>query len=376
MDSITHALLGAVTSQLGFRQRIGRDATLVAAGSAVVADLDILITPLLTLTGTEEPGFSIMANHRGITHSMLITPIMAAGVAGVWWWFKRSMIERRNGLNSEGGESVSAARFGLLYVCVLIAMLSHPLLDIFTSYGTQILLPLSHRRFAFDAVPIVDIIYTPILILTLVVCYVFRKTKKESCKSTLIVGWLGFIFSTAYIGAGLGVHDYILFRLARPVNGEIDRSDPLERCEIHAYPQLGTIFVWRVVSRCRHEWKVGMVNILFGVDSGKLRWNKTEVVDNDWIERAKSIPEVKLFDWFTMGQMRAAYVHKNGRHLVDLYDMRYGIRPDSLESLWTVRVDFDSLGQVWGVEYVQQHRRGKLNELVCQSWQDIWKPQE
>ena len=43
MDTITQGLLGAVTAQLGFRQRIGRETTWVAAAAGIMPDLDILI---------------------------------------------------------------------------------------------------------------------------------------------------------------------------------------------------------------------------------------------------------------------------------------------------------------------------------------------
>ena len=44
------------------------------------------------------------------------------------------------------------------------SMLSHPLLDWFTTYGTQLLAPFSRHRFAIDGVGIVDPFYSLTLI--------------------------------------------------------------------------------------------------------------------------------------------------------------------------------------------------------------------
>ena len=66
MDTITQGLLGAVTAQLGFRQRIGRDATWVAAAAAVVPDLDIFIVPLMSMTGMEVDSLAQLRYHRGL----------------------------------------------------------------------------------------------------------------------------------------------------------------------------------------------------------------------------------------------------------------------------------------------------------------------
>ena len=165
MDSITQVLLGAVTAQLGFRQRIGKDASWVAAGSALLPDLDLLASPILSLTGVEHTDSDMFMVHRGLSHSLLLVPLMGFVIAALWWWFRRI-----SNAKSEKREKANTVSFWLLYLCVSAALFSAPLLDLFTSYGTQLFSPISNKRFAIDALPIFDIIYTPILIVTLVFC--------------------------------------------------------------------------------------------------------------------------------------------------------------------------------------------------------------
>lgn len=70
--------------------------------------------------------------HRSVTHSLLLLPLvgLVAGYALGRW---------------KGG--ALSSWIGL----AVVALVSHPLLDFCTSYGTQLLAPFSDRRFALDA---------------------------------------------------------------------------------------------------------------------------------------------------------------------------------------------------------------------------------
>lgn len=120
MDSITQVLLGAVTAQLGFRQRIGKDASWVAAGSALLPDLDLLAGPILSLTGVEHTDSDMFMMHRGMSHSLLLVPFLGFVIAVMWWRF-RQMYNKRN----EKSGKDNANPFWLLYLCVLVALFMH-----------------------------------------------------------------------------------------------------------------------------------------------------------------------------------------------------------------------------------------------------------
>jgi inner membrane protein len=378
MDTITQCLLGSVTAQLGFRQRIGRDATLVAAATALLPDLDIFIAPLLTLTGTEDSGLAMMANHRGISHSLLLYPITAIVLTWIWWWFRKSSLNNRKKTEIAGDDETAILKkdrpsFWWLYGCVLAALVSHPLLDIFTSYGTQIFLPFTHTRYAFDAVPIVDLIYTPILIFTLLACYIVRKIKMESRAITLIIGWAGFLLSSGYIAMGLVFHDRACEKMRLAVTQQLSpaTTQDAKDFKFNAYPQLGTIFVWRVTAHDEHRWYVARWHALY---DKPMQLKSVVEPDNAWVRRAKELPEIEFFDWFALGQTRAAFNRQDGYHLVDFYDMRYGETPTSLDSIWLVRVTFTPTDSLAGINYVQPHRRNSLKDTAALYWREIFTP--
>jgi hypothetical protein len=112
---------------------------------------------------------------------------------------------------------------------------------------------------------------------------------------------------------------------------------------------------------------------LFGLDLDKCEWNSEEKVENQWIEKARELPDVKIFDWFAMGQTKASYTQRDGLHMVTFSDMRYGIRPESLESLWGARATFEADGRVAEVEQVSHYDRGGFGELAKRLWGDVFR---
>jgi len=373
MDSLTHGMLGAVTAQLGFRQKTGRDAAWVAAAAAILPDLDMFVTPFLSLTGAEVDSMTRAVVHRGLSHSLLMTPILSLPVALIWWWLRR----RRNRSDAENltdgnaqeppATTARAARFGLLYACVFVALLSAPLLDGCTSYGTQLLSPVTNARYAIDAVPIVDIIYTPLLILTLLGCRIVRKAcRGPGVRATLIVAWTGFILSVGYIAAGRAMHDWAAEKAVRAA-GEpaVLRTD--------AYPAPGTIFLWRTVVETEDEWIVTRIH-LFSDKPGD-EWPRTTAAkaDNRWIRKARRLGEVRTYHWFAGGRVRANYFQEGDHRVVEFHDMRYGRPVESAESLWPMIVIFDGAGQV---RHVARRRapRGRFSDLAAKAWSDIWNP--
>lgn len=376
MDTITQGLLGVVSAQLGFRQRIGRDATWAAAAVTLLPDLDIFVSPLVELTGAEVGEAAISRHHRGLSHSLLMVPVIAAAAAGIWWWLRRRAANRtRGGAPGQGGEGGlpagpgqgRAPPFGLLYACCFVAALTHPLLDWCTTYGTQLLSPVTDTRYAIDAVPIIDVIYTPLLILTLLACYIIRKFKADPRRATLIVGWTGFVLSVAYLGAGRVMHDLAVRRARQLAAGH-------NIVAVNAYPALGTIFLWRTVVETEDRWLVTRLRPLRRSDPETLRREAVPKVSDGWIRRAEQLPAVQAFRWFAMGQVRPSCETFDGLHVVRFHDMRYGGRPESVNSLWSLEVIFGADGRLLGVARRRHYRGENFGRLATRVWNDIWTP--
>ena len=114
MDSLTQAVLGATIQGVGMGRYQGRKALLYGAMLGTLPDLDVLIR-------YADP-VSAMTYHRGFTHSLFVLPLLALVLA---WLIKKRWPH-------------SAYGFGRLYATLCLALVTHPLLDAFTVYGTQL----------------------------------------------------------------------------------------------------------------------------------------------------------------------------------------------------------------------------------------------
>jgi len=163
MEPITHFLTGACIGRAGLNRKTAY-ATLAAVLAAEAADVDIL----WGLRGPVEE----LKHHRGITHTFLAAPAVAAVVVGVVWLFHRWR-ERRQIRKSDA--SVQSAKvpsapdsgapgprprqpihWGWLYATALLSALSHLLLDWTNDYGLRPFFPFNPRWYAGSLVFIAE----------------------------------------------------------------------------------------------------------------------------------------------------------------------------------------------------------------------------
>ena len=141
MDSITQAVLGASLQGALLGRWQGRRALLYGAMLGTLPDLDVII----------DYGDAVadMTYHRGFSHSLLVLSALALVL---------TLLIRK--LRPNPG--YSARR---LFLTLWLVLITHPLLDSFTSYGTQLLWPFTPPPVAWSSVFIIDPLYTlPLLV--------------------------------------------------------------------------------------------------------------------------------------------------------------------------------------------------------------------
>jgi inner membrane protein len=137
VDPLTHLATGVICSQvLPAPSRWW--AALAGAIFAVLPDIDYFFIFWDRL--------AFIRYHRGFTHSLLALPLFALAGALL-------------------GRSLGGDRwFKPLFILGLAALASHLLLDLATSYGTQLLSPFSRRRLSLDWIFIIDPYFTALLL--------------------------------------------------------------------------------------------------------------------------------------------------------------------------------------------------------------------
>ncbi len=188
MDSFTQIVLGAAVGEAVLGKKVGNKAMLYGAIAGTIPDLDVLANYFFdTVTAIEI--------HRGFSHSIVFSVLFAP----IFGWII-SRIERR-----------SAANWKDWSWLMFWGLFTHPILDSFTTWGTQLFWPLD-IRLDFKSIFVIDPLYTlPFLIFLILAMRSIRGSEKRGKWNNL-----GLIISSAYLLLGLGLKglSYIQFKTA------------------------------------------------------------------------------------------------------------------------------------------------------------------
>lgn len=261
MDSLTQAVLGASIAGFTLSRFHGRKAILAGAALATLPDLDVVIRysdPILAMT-----------HHRGFSHSLFVLTAVAVGLTLFWRLLRAD-------------PRYSA---GYLFLALWLTLITHPLLDAFTSYGTQLLWPLTPVPQAWASLFIIDPAYTiPLFIATLI--GVIAGIRPITTKAT---GW-ALLISTAYIGTSL-LGQHYADKAARQhitdqgytITGSFTTLSLLAPCcgaLWCAPPRTRIVKLWWACST-KHHLKAGVPPIIY-------IWLKRWIAQSSWIACAGS----------------------------------------------------------------------------------------
>jgi inner membrane protein len=169
MEPITHFLTGACIGRAGLNRKTAY-ATLAAVLAAEAADIDMF----WGLAGPVEE----LKHHRGITHTFVAVPLVAAAAVGLVWAIDRLMRARRRrrlaasppvAPGAAGPKALQQIRWGWLYLTAMISALSHLLLDWTNNYGLRPFFPFNPRWYAGSFVFIAEPVIWALLAAALVI---------------------------------------------------------------------------------------------------------------------------------------------------------------------------------------------------------------
>ena len=143
MDNFTHSLAGWAIGQAGLKTKTRKGLAALILG-ANMPDIDVFFG---------WAGWPPLAMHRGFTHGLvggvlLLPPFLA----GLLWLLDRWQV-RRGAVFKSG----LAMHFGWLVALAYIGAITHPLLDLQTTYSVQLFSPFSDRWYHSDSLFIIDV---------------------------------------------------------------------------------------------------------------------------------------------------------------------------------------------------------------------------
>jgi inner membrane protein len=310
VDPLTQGLLGASFGQALCGRALGRHALVAGALVGMAPDLDVVAN----VSGP----LGEWLWHRGVTHSLWFGPVTGPLVGyGLWRW--------------KGGSLPAWVTLALA------ALFTHPLLDLFTSYGTQLFAPFSNRRFALDAVAIIDPAYSLVLAGGILIGLRAGLATRAARRAA----WAALVVTSLYLALGLVVNERVE-SLARRQLGA--RGIAVSR--VAAYPTLLQLPYRRVVARSGDDVRVGWLSLL---RPREVEWESFTQARHPLVDAARATREVEVLEWFAMGEATPRVERAgDGTSLVEFDDLRYGFPGAPRDGLWGVRVRLDGAGRPLG----------------------------
>lgn len=290
MDSITQIVLGAACGEVALGKKIGNKALLFGAIGGTIPDLDVFVGGWIY-----DNEIDAMLFHRGFMHSILFS-VLGAFLFG-WLTHK---------LYNSGKRKNTTALKDWIWLFFL-SLITHPILDCFTPYGTQLFAPFSNYRVAFNNIAVVDPFYTLPFLLSLIVMMFF---KRNTGKRNL---WLkiGLGISSAYMLFTLGNKLYIDSVLKKSlINEKIDFK------RFYAQPTIFNNILWYGIAESNDSYHVAYYS-LFDSNHEFSDWNELPK------ERSLSEDEfsgIKRMAWFSNQYFS---VYKMEDNLYKYNDLRY-----------------------------------------------------
>jgi inner membrane protein len=318
MDLITQGVLGALLAQSQAKTKQLGKAIIIGGLAGMAPDLDVLIR------SSNDP-LLFLEFHRHFSHSLFFIPLGGLICSLVLYPLL--------------GKRWQLSYFQTLLWC-LVGFATHGLLDGCTSYGTQLLWPLSNERFAWSFISIIDPLFT--LPLIALIYLAFKKSSTRYVKLALV--WM-----VAYLAIG-----YIQHQRAIDIGEKLAKERGHSVTRLEAKPSLGNLAVWKIIYESNGQFYIDAVKP--GLFQSKI-WQgesleKLEIKrDFPWLDtNSQQAKDIERFRWFADDFL--AVDPENPRRIID---MRYSLVPNTLVALWGIELSKDAKPDAH-IHYSMNHR--------------------
>ena len=236
MDSLTQIVLGAACGQIVLGKKIGNKALLFGAIGGTIPDLDVFIGRFLYNNEIQA-----MAFHRGFMHSILFA-VVGAFFFG-WITFKAY---------NSGKRKATTTQKDWIWL-FFWAIFTHPILDCFTPYGTQLFAPFSDYRVAFNNISVADPLYTLPFLICIIVTLFFKRKNPKKIKWTKAGIYISSFYLLFTIGNKLYV-DTVFKKSFKKAGISMDRFS--------AQPTILNNILWYAVAETETQYHLTFYSLL------------------------------------------------------------------------------------------------------------------
>lgn len=363
MDSLTQIVLGAACGEVAAGKKLGNRAMLWGAVGGTIPDLDVFATFFCD-------EIAATSFHRGFMHSFLFAALAPWALAKLTEWFYRGNIYRRRSYKAVAMALwllfYTGAAAGLNFIPVLLgeglnwyimlptlalgawfawklwrdywrrdlalvqapyltwvslffwSIFTHPILDCFTNWGTQIWQPFSDERVQWNTVSVVDPMATiPFLILL----YTGSRFLREH-RFRAFFNWAGLVWFCGYILIYTMWHKITVNRI-------FEQSLQAKNIQYQRYQTNPSIFnniVWTGLAEGDTAYYLG----LYGFNDRVEAFTKISTIPKDHHLLDHIPPDARVMrflHWFSNGYYNAMPYRGD---TLQVNDLRFGLMGDTL----------------------------------------------
>lgn len=343
MDSLTQIILGAAAGEVVLGKKIGNRAMLWGAIAGTIPDLDVF--GRFFLSSIDNISF-----HRGISHSISFS-ILGAILFGCLTHRLYLYLDKRR---TEPRPQATLRQWQWLFFWGLF---THPLLDCFTMYGTELFAPFADYRVAWATISVVDPLYTiPFLICLIIASRFSRESNKRKFWS--------------YLGIGLS-SSYLLFTVVNKqfINRKFEKAMQAENLEVDRYITNASLLN-NILWSCMVENKEAFYTAQYSwFDEGDIEFTRIEknhelIID---INSDPTILELRKFskDYFTVLPLGDSLQYNDLR-----FGTFYGKGDSPYDFPFRFLLEYDEGYKLHGT--LGGPAEGKEKEMMSYLWNRIW----
>lgn len=392
MDSLTQIALGAAVAEVTLGKKIGNKSILWGAIAGTIPDLDVLANGFMS-------PLDALSFHRGFSHSFLFAVLAASGLGpAVNWIYKTkwhhwiafgcwTLLFLGIGipiLISTTGTGIKLISFCMLVLIIFsffrkyrqpkpldisanawdwtrlffLAIVTHPILDTFTTYGTQLFQPFSSYRAGFNNISVADPLYTIPLIVAIIIMSRYARSNPKRQK----IMWAGLFISSLYMAFTIWNKSQI-----NTVFVDTLKKENIEYKRFMTSPTILNNMLWFCLAEREDDFVFGLYSHF---DS------KKEVVlntmDKNWdMLRAKDDDDViNTLKWFS-NSYYAVMTRQDGSTQIN--DMRYGTFDGSATDEKSFIFRFGVKQQSDGYYILTDEQAGPPNEERMAIFRNLWE---
>ena len=327
MDSVSQIALGAAVgvAVMGRRTAVWK-AALWGGVCGTLPDLDAFVD--------YGDAVSNMTRHRADSHALLwltlLAPVIAAAIA------------RLHGERD---------RWRRWWLAVWLVLVTHPLLDVMTVYGTQLLRPFTSHPYGVGSIFIIDPLYTLPLVVGVVAAL------RSGAATGLRWNQTGLFLSTAYLAWSVAAQQWVTTQAHASL-----RAQGIAAERVLVTPTAFNTVLWRIVALDGERYHEGIYSLLDGQRS----------VAFDVFDRGAPLhaaladnATVQRLAWFSHGFVR--FAERDG--VVRVADLRMGQEPFYVFDFEVARRQSPTLAPM---EPQRVGGRPDLDRALPWLWQRMW----